>query len=522
MRTAAAFLITLSLAACQKDVEPEKPKGPPQPDDVIAVVSASSVGEPVSHIQQYAEAMRPGSGAAITLEAAKSGLAQAIGATSIEGIALDKPLHLIVLDPKKHPRPLLLLGTGDAATLQPGGTVVVKGQDGHALLGDKAAVELCSAWALGSLASQQAPASPTARASLRKLVERYRAEIEQGKQAMAQTMMAGGGAGVAKIIEIEIDLLIRLAAQTEEVQVVMDASATEAWLELGFTPTPGSGFEAFNKAQRPAPAALLSRLPGTPAASMLMTGYYELGPLKGLLYDLMGETMASWAGVKADDAFRKRWGAAMAHFKGPFAVSSNQGAGPTSMQQLFAVDDGPATIAAMKEFLPWKGPKTIDAFGMMKMQITPREAAATHDGVTIDEMTIRFDLSSMSAQQQQMMRMMYGEEARIMLAGFDEHVAVTWGPNALPDMQRTIDMARRGPAVALSPGSKAAFDAAAGRKASYVAFMNMASTMAAVTGRTIQTDTGFSMELLFPEGRAAMRMGLPAAHLRAIIGSVSQ
>jgi hypothetical protein len=101
-------------------------------------------------------------------------------------------------------------------------------------------------------------------------------------------------------------------------------------------------------------------------------------------------------------------------------------------------------------------------------------------------------------------------------------VAVTWGPNALPDMQRTIDMSRRGPAVALSPGSKAAFDAAAGRKASYVAFMNMASTMAAVTGRTIQTDSGISMELLFPEGRAAMRMGLPAAHVRAIIGSVSQ
>jgi hypothetical protein len=50
----------------------------------------------------------------------------------------------------------------------------------------------------------------------------------------------------------------------------------------------------------------------------------------------------------------------------------------------------------------------------------------------------------------------------------------------------------------------------------------MASAMAAATGRTVQTDTGFSMELLFPEGRAAMRMGLPAAHVRAIMGSLPQ
>ncbi len=303
---------------------------------------------------------------------------------------------------------------------------------------------------------------------------------------------------------------------------MMDASAAEAWFELGFTPTPGSAFEAFNKAQRPAPAALLSRLPGTAAASMLMTGYYEMGSLKGLLYDLMGETIASWTGVKADDAFRSRWDALLAHFTGPLAMSSSQGAGLLSMQQLFAVNDGPKTIAAMKELLPWKEPKTIDVFGMMKMQITPRAAAATHDGVSIDEMTIRFDLTSLPPQQQQAMKLMYGDEAKAMVAGFDQHMAVTWGPSALPDMQRTIDMARRGPAVALSPGSKAAFDGAAGRKASYVFFMNMASAMAAVTGRTVQTDTGVSMEMLFPEGRAAMRMSLPSAHMRAIMGGFAQ
>ncbi len=522
MRTAAAFLIILSLAACQKDVEPEKPKGPPQPDDVIAVASARSLTETVGHIQQYMEAVRPGSGAVVTPQQAALALAQAVGAASIDGIALDKPLHLIVLDPKKHPRPLLLLGTGDAAKLQPGGTVTVKGQDGRALVGDKAAVEMVAAWAFGSLAAQPAPPSPTVRASLRKLVERYRPEIEQGKQAMAQTMK-GASPGMSKIIEVEIDLLLRLASQTEEMRVVVDASATEAWFELGFTPTTGSGFEAFNKAQRPASAALLTRLPGTPAAMSMMVGHYELSSLHGLIYDLMGERVASWSGVKPDAAFRKRWDEALAHFRGPFALSMTQRSDLRgAMQYLLEVDDGPKTAAALKALLPWKQPTTIDMFGIMKMQVTPRDAVATHDGVSIDEMAIRFDVSGLPPQEQQMMHLMYGEQTAFFIAGFDKHLAMTTGPDGLAQMQRTIDMVRRGPAVALPAGGKAALDAAAGRKASYVFFMNMASAMAAVTGSAVQTDTGVSMEMLFPEGRAAMRMILPSAHVRAIMGGFPQ
>jgi len=522
MRTAAAFLLTLSLVACQKDVEPEKPKGPPEPDDVIAVASARSLSESVGHFRAYIEAVRPGSGAAVTPQEAATAVAQAIGATSIDGIALDKPLHLIVLDPKKHPRPLLLLGSGDAATLKPGDAVTVKGQDGRALLGDKAAVEMVSAWAFGNLAAQEAPVSPTVRASLRKLVERYRAEIEQGKQSMAQ-MMKGASPGMSKIIEVEVDLLLRLAAQTEEMQAVFDASATEAWFELSFTPTPGSGFEAFNKAQRPASAALLTRLPGTPAAMSMMVGHYELGSLRGFIYELMGEMVASWSGVKADEAFRKRWDEALAHFKGPFAMSMTQRSDLRgAMEYVLEVDDGPKAAADLKALLPWKQPTTIDMFGIMKLQVTPRDAAATHDGVSIDEMAIRFDVSALPPQEQQTMRMLYGEETKFFVAGFDKHLVMTTGPDGLARMQGTIDIVRRGPAVALPAGGKAAFDAAAGRKASYVFFMNMASAMAAMTGRAVQTDTGLAMELSFPEGRAAMRMGMPAAHVRALMGSFPQ
>jgi hypothetical protein len=522
MRTAAALLITLSLAACQKDVEPEKPKGPPQPDDVIAVASVRSLAETTGRAAQYVEAVRPGSGAVVTAKEAASALALAVGAASIDGIALDKPLHVIVLDPKKHPRPLVLLGTGDPAKLQPGGTAIAKGQDGRALIGDKAAVEMVAQWAFGSLAAQEAPVSLTVRASLRKLVERYRAEIEQGKQAMSQGMGAASPA-MSKIVEVEIDLLLRLASQTDEMRAVFDANATEAWFELGFTPTPGSGFEAFNKAQRPAAAAQLTRLPATPSSSMLMAASYELGPLRGVLYDLMGPMVATWAGVPADDAFRKRWDAMLGHFAGPIAMSMTTGPDlKSSMQQLLDVDDGPKTMAAIKALFPWNRPTTIDMAGIMKAQLTPRQAAATHDGVAIDQMAIRFDLSSMPAPEQQMMRMMYGEEMVLLVAGFDKYLAMTTGPNALPDMQRTIDMVRRGPAVALPSGGKAAFDAAAGRKSSYVIFMNMASAMAAATGRTVQTDTGVAMELLFPEGRAALRFGMPAAHVRAIMGSFPQ
>jgi hypothetical protein len=511
--------LSLCLFACQKDAapaaSPDKPKGPPLPADVIAVASVRSLSEAVGRVQQYLDAVHPGAGAEATPDAAVAGLAAAIGATSLDGIALDRPMHVIVLDPKRHARPLLLLGHGDAARVKVGEGAAVKGKDGGALVGDRAGVDLVADWALGSLLAEEAPASPTVRASLRKLVELYRPEIEQARQSMGQAV-AGASPGIGKVLQLEMDLLLRLAAQTDEMRLVIDASATEASFELRFTPTPGSAFEAFNRAQRPASAALLSRLPETAGASMVMAADYELGPLRGVLFELLGGTLASWAGTAPDAAFHRRWDELFGHFKGPIAVAMIQGGASSRMQQVMEVDDGAKTVAAMKALFPWNKPTTIDVLGMMKMQVAPQQAVATHDGVAIDGMTVHFDLSSLDPMTQKIMRQQYGEAMTVLFAGFDRRLVLVTGTDALADMRRTIDVLRHGPDGPLPGGARPAFAAAAERKASYIIFMNMAASMAAMTGRGAPATSGISMELGFPDGRASMRIGVPAAHVRDI------
>jgi hypothetical protein len=514
MRTRLALsLVLVSLVACTKDdVAPDRP---PQPADVIAVASVRSLTDAVGRIRAYVEAIMPGAGAAVSADAVRPLLGQAIGAESLDGVALDKPLHLIVLDPKKHARPFVLLAHADPAKLRPGAQVTSRAEGGAALLGEKAAVDLCAAWALRGLTKEEAPESFTVRASLRVLFDLYRADIEKTIQVMDQ-VASSQGQGMGRLLSMEVDLLGRLAVQTEEMQLVMDASAEEAWMELRLKPTAGSLFEAFNQAQRPSSIGLLPRLSGTPRATMLMIGEYRLGPIRDALYELVGSVMAGWAGVKFDAEFGAKWNAFMDHFQGPVAMSMGQ-AGSTAMnlQQVATVDDGPATAAAARAIVP-KQPTTVDLFGVTKLTLSTREAVATHDGIAIDELTGAMDYSTMPELQRQTMQAIYGDGLLFLYAGFDKYFVMTMGKTALAEMQQTIDLLRRGPDAALPPGAKPALDAGVGRKSTLVMFMNMAASMSAITGRTIPATSGMNTEVSFPDGKALMRIGMPAAHVREI------
>lgn len=512
MRTRLALsLVLLSIIACTKDdVAPDRP---PQPADVIAVASVRSMSDAVGRIRAYVEAVMPGAGAAVSADAVRPMLSEAIGADGLDGVALDKPLHFIVLDPKKHRHPFLLLAHADPAKLRLGTRVTSRAEGGAALLGEKAAVELCAAWALGGLLKEEAPESFTVRASLRVLFELYKADIEQAIKMMDQ-VASSQSPGMGRLLAVEADLLGRISRQTEEVRLVMDATAEEAWMELRLTPTAGSLFEGFNRAQRPASIGLLPRLSGSSRSTMFMVGDYRLGPIREVVYELIGGMFAEWAGAKADPEFGKRWNAFIDHFEGPVVAAMGEpGSIAMNIQQVATVDDGAATLAAARGIVP-KQPTTVDLFGLTKITLSVREAVATHDGVPIDELVGKLDYTGMPEVQKQAMQAIYGDEMIVVYAGFDKHFVLTMGKTALVEMQRTIDLLRRGPDAALPPGAKTALDAGIARKATLVMFMNMAASLSAVAGRTIPAASGMNTELSFPDGKAVMRIGMPAAHVR--------
>ncbi|HTE52583.1 MAG TPA: hypothetical protein VK698_17145 [Kofleriaceae bacterium] len=519
MRTALVLLLTVSQLACHghEAVKPPAPPAPARPADVIAIASVRSVVDAAAGIRAYADAVRPGAGVFVSVANASQGIASMLGAASADGIAMDRPLHLILLDPRKYPKhPVVLLAHADPARLRLGAEVAVVSKEGVSLVGDRAAVDLCAAWALGPLAAEEAPARPTVRVDPRALLERYRAEIERGMK-MATQAIEQQGSGIGPMLMAELDIMLRIARQTREVRLALAADAAEAALELSFTPIPGSAFEQFNRAQRPAQADLLARV-ASPRSTMIMIGYYAIGPVGDELYALVVPTLARWVGTSADASFRRRWDDALGHFKGPFAAAGGEGSVVAGvMRHVLMVDDGPKTIAAMTALFPWTRPTHVE-MGGIGMDMTPRRAVATHEGISIDEAVIHYDWSKLPPAQAAQMRALSRSDPHVAMAGFDHYVAIAMGPQgAVDEMKRLIGVVRRGPAGQLPPGARTAVDAATGRKASFLVFMNLAAMMQAATGKSTSpaspATSGMTMEVGFPDGDALIRFGMPAAHV---------
>src|SRR5262249_793359 len=268
MRPALSLCLCIGLAACSKSAPP-KVEPPP---DYLGVVSTASLDGAMARFGAYADAVSPGASAALRSDAATSLLATLVSARSLAGVAIDKPLHLVILDPKKHAKPLLLLAGGpEARKLKAGvGELETKVEGGRALIGAKAEVDATAAWAFAALAD--APAAPTLRLDLGRLVDRYRPDIEAARKQLQPLLAQSPGAG--KILEAEIDILTRLAAQTRELTVTVDATAQEAVLELALAPNPGSGMETFIKAQHPLSPAILGKLPNLDKAAYVLAGDY--------------------------------------------------------------------------------------------------------------------------------------------------------------------------------------------------------------------------------------------------------
>src|SRR5262249_61973937 len=105
-------------------------------------------------------------------------------------------------------------------------------------------------------------------------------------------------------------------------------------------------------------------------------------------------------------------------------------------------------------------------------------------------------------------------------AGKDEGFGGGGGKEAAAEVKALLDHAPAAPAP-LPPALKAALDAAAARKSSYVVFMNLVKAMGAVLGGADPqaTDTGVLLDITFAGGDARTRIGVPSAHVRALVAT---
>ncbi len=513
----AALLLLSSLVGCEKAGKRDVPKVP-EPAELIAVVSLASPSAMLERVRAYAEAVSPGSGAALRPDMIPALLSSAVGASSLPPLALDGPMHLLVLDPRKFPQPVLLArlaGEAGKVTPQAGTKVLIEKE--WMLAGPEAQVDLVSAYAFGVVARGKAPDAPTVTCSPGKLVALYRADLEELQRNMGTAF--AGQPGLMKILELEIDLFLRLAAQTDELRLVVDAQGGEASLSLVLVPKTGTMFEGWARAQKPgADATLLARLPRGESPTLLMVGNLQLGPLRDLVRAMMDVIREPLVDEKLDVA---KWNAWLDGLDGRYAGSMwTDAQGVTHGDQIYGTSDGARSAALAAEvfaFVPGP-PRTFEILGMkMSWEVKP---ATTHEGATISLLEMVPDFASFPEMQRELMRRAYGDVVRVAMAGADRWLVLSMSPDAPARIRRGLEVARAGGGLVPGAAAKAAFEAASGRKASLAMFIDVARMMAQLLPNLPPSTSGMTIELGVSGGRETwLRIGMPAAHVGELMNA---
>lgn len=515
-RRATLLLSLLALAAaCEKAAKTPPPEPPvPEPADLLARLAVASPEGTLERVRAYADAVSAGSGAQLEARTLRQGLAFMVQTPALDGLDLAKPLHLLLLDPRKFARPLVIVGSvSDEAALKASSNVAVELAEGRAAVGEQSAVAAAAKYGFAT-AKLAAPAAPTVTVSPSKLVTRYRKEIDAMRAQMA-TALGQQSPAMARVLDTELDLFVRLADQTDRLQLVLDAQGGEASLELAMFPKAGTTFAGVAAAQKAGvDTRVRGALPAVDRPSMQLSGRYDLGPARGAVIDLMAQALPALASADT----RARLESWLALFDGEVAaVMWTDAGGAMSMAEIFGVSDGAKAASAARELVgPLFSGEPTELMGM-KMTFASKPAAAVVEGVEIDSYTMTLDLSAFPEAQRELTRKMYGGDAvTLHVAGVGKELAVTMGPDGAERMAAIVAAAKKGTAA---PPLPAALAAAEGRKMSaalVLDYTQLLAPMLAAGARPAAASSGVLVELGVVDGAMRLRFAVPAEHVKDI------
>lgn len=520
-RVAVAFVLVSLAAACSR--APGAVGGPaqPPPPSLLGVVSLSSLGDVMTAVGGYMNSVQPGTGAMLKEEMVVGAVAGIVGADGLDGADLKKPVHLLILDPKKREKPFVaLVAVKDAKKLKRDrGDATVRVQGDWALVGAKASVELLAGYAFTNLAREKPAPGLRAVWHVEPLMKAFRADIEEFNRQMVSTMATQpGGANVSGILEAEIDLFLALADQSDRLEASLDITSDNVDLDIALVPRADTPFAEFVKLQKPSGHPLIARLPAV-SSDMVMVGRFDAGPLRAPMIALVEKFLAGQTGKPLDPAWRAGLEKYLDLFTGEMAaVMVTPEDGRLRMVELFTVTDAAATMTATRDFLaPFATtPLTVELMGM-KYTLSAKVDDSAVPGVPGSSFTMTFDFGAMDPNQADLVKRMYGDGFTVYVSVWDDVLGVTFGPDG-PAAMATLVEASRGGASALRPRPAlvSALERSRGRKESLLMFMNLIALMRAsfpAAAALPPAESGFSMGIGFAGGAAHLRFGVPAAHV---------
>lgn len=508
MRTWYLFAVAVAVVAGPAEA---KPKADRAPADLLVSVALGPAAT-LRGLQAYVEAIEPGAGAQLTDQVMRAGLAQAIGAASLDGVDPAAWLHVLVADGKNL---ALLARVADAKVLTTSvraNHVMVAGE--WAVIGPRPLVQKIGPYALASIATQPPPAAPTATVYLGHVLARYKAPIDQLRRQLTSSMAQAGAGAVGPLLEAYYDGVMSAARDTERLIVTLDASAAVASVDFALVPRPGSRLARFVAVQQPSDYALLDKLPAG-NATFLLGGRFETGPYRDGMLDLM----AAMYGTSSGAELRAALGAVFKATTGEVAMTMAMAPGTgLAMTQLFGVADLPAADRSIVRALDlFKAGRTMTIAGI---STTTRSHPATtvHDGVTLRRYDTTHDVSrAPAAQRSAMEAMVKGMAASARIATFDSLGLITVAPDSAAEAHRAIDAARgKAPRLIAAPATADLVVGSRSRKDSMVIVLDLGALVSAMTGGAGAGVQPIVMSIGFADRNAHFRVAAPAASVRAI------
>lgn len=371
--------------------QPEATAAPPRSNKVIATAQFPT-GIEVVGLARVVDNVQPGVGSALP-ELARQGFEEAAG-MQLGGADLKAPIALILVSPKKFPKPMAVLvravdlGVLRARAKSSGLTLVSR--KGLALIGPAAVVREVRDLAFGSLAKP--PSEMVVRLYPGALTHAYKADLQAALARIANSMSSMGGSGLGSLVGAYEDLILAAGEQTDvaEVRVGSDGGASELYVRL--QPRAGTTMAALARAQVPAKHDLLAKLPDSPSAMWLMSGRLHAAsarkPALDLFAKVVGAMMPAISGAALTSQLEKWLDASDGRFAMTSSIDlSNLSAPKMEASYLLGASDTGAMRASwrgmVKVMVPPDGRGTVDSMGV-KLEVSFEEKALQIDGVEVD------------------------------------------------------------------------------------------------------------------------------------------
>ena len=460
-----AFSTAFSTTSCKKESKdkgsnsehatPSSSAGASRPiakSDVVLATVQLPTGAKIEGLAKAIDNIQPGASAAM-LPTVPMVLGQTLG-MDLSGANLGAPISILIVDPKKHSKPLALLVTPsdtsklEAAAKAAGLVYVAKKK--LALIGEAAVVESVQDTAFANLATP--PSELVVRIYPDVVLAAFKDDLHGAFQNMSQLMSQqqnGASSAVQAMMLAYEEMILAIGDQTQVMEMRVGTADGASDFIFRMQPKAGTTMAALAQAQVPSTHALLGKLPKSTSGSFLFSGDLRAGAARQPIMDFSMKIMSVVMPSDSDEVMTKLLATWFEAFDGQVAVNMNMDiANPQTPKfdatYLMGTSDAKMMRAGWREMMRLMASRAKDGPAEvmgMKFDIKFEEKALVVDGVEVDRYETKLNLSEMSEEERTMMAAAQIDQ-RMHMATFDDVAVMSLSSDSETLVKSAIEAAR--------------------------------------------------------------------------------